>query len=43
MLSPYLFNEYKYGVCANTPPPKKKKQKKLSTANCNKEPILLIK
>lgn len=23
MLSPYLFNKYKYGVCANTPPPKK--------------------
>lgn len=24
MLSPYLFNKYKYGVCANTPPPPKK-------------------
>lgn len=26
MLSPYLFNKYKYGVCANTPPPPKKKE-----------------
>lgn len=32
MLSPYLFNEYKYGVCANTPPPQKKKAKK--TEHC---------
>lgn len=32
MLSPYLFNEYKYGVCANTPPKEKKNKKK--TEHC---------